>query len=293
MGILVVVVVVVRARGRRCHRRTRRHSLIAPGGPSSLEGLEVDGARDWSGAIGRNEWGRRSLAARGQTCVRWSSKEEAIVMTITPEAPHLASKQDTKANQSAAKAYAKAQRPWLARHKFLAALVVAVVVAAVSTRGGGNTITGQRSAVSGGSTTDTSVGQISDAAVGQALHVTGNGGLDATVVLESVTTARVGPGSIAEAPKNGNYVVGKFVITDNSGSYAFNVLYLKFQTSDGSTFTELDGNAVTAGFEPSLSAGSLNPGQKTGGVVAFDVPATHGLIQLTDPLGGVVGQWTV
>jgi hypothetical protein len=217
-------------------------------------------------------------------------------------------KKEAKAQAAAAKAYQKSQRNVLARHKILtglAALIVVIVASSVaSSSGGGNAITGQKSTVTGSdtstsapdtsaTTSDTSATTPQNAAVGQGLHVTGNEGVDATVVLSSFITATKGPGEGAEAPKNGHYVVGKFLITDTAGTYNFNLLYLKFQTADGTTYTGLDGNSAYAGFQPSLSAGSLSAGQKTGGVVAFDVPEVHGIIQLTDPLGGVVGQWTV
>jgi hypothetical protein len=209
-------------------------------------------------------------------------------------------KKEAKAQAAAAKAYQKSQRNVLARHKILtglAALIVVIVATSVaSSSGGGNAITGQKSTVTGSdksTSADTSATAPQNAAVGQGLHVTGNEGVDATVVLSTVTVATKGPGGIAEAPKNGHYVVGKFLITDTAGAYNFNPLYLKFQSADGTTYGALDGNSATAGFEPALSAGSLSAGQKTGGVVAFDVPEVHGTIQLTDPLGGVVGQWTV
>ena len=176
-------------------------------------------------------------------------------------------------------------------------ILIAIIAGVSSSVGGGNAITGQKSTVVGSSgspaTGSDKTTATKNAAVGQALHVTGNDGLDANVTLLSVMHAVKGPGAAAMPAKNGVYVAAKFVISDIAGKYDFNLLYLKFQVADGTTYTGLDGNASLAGFEPSLSAGSLNPGQKTGGFVAFDVPSAHGTIQLTDPLGGVVGQWTV
>ena len=211
------------------------------------------------------------------------------------------SKKEVRAKAAADKAYAKSQRSWFPRHKILSVfgvfILLGIIAGVSSSGGGGNAITGQQSTVVSTSASPATDGgkatAPTNASVGQALHVTGNDGLDASVTLLSVTHAAKGPGDAAMPAKNGVYVAAKFAISDVAGKYDFNLLYLKFQVADGTTYTGLDGNAAFAGFEPSLSAGSLNPGQKTGGFVAFDVPSAHGTIQLTDPLGGVVGQWTV
>ena len=177
---------------------------------------------------------------------------------------------------------------------FVGGCAAIVIGAASQVSTSGNNLTGQKGTVTSGGSAGSAKGNApGNAAVGQPLHVTGRGGLDATITLVSLTVAKTGPGAIAEPPKNGMYAVGKFIIVDTAGSYAFNPFYLKFQTAEGITYGFSDGNSATAGFEPALSSGTLNAGQKTGGVVVFDVPAAHGIVQLTDPLGGVVGQWTV
>jgi hypothetical protein len=62
--------------------------------------------------------------------------------------------------------------------------------------------------------------------------------------------------------------------------------------TDGTTYDSSSGNAVTAGFEPTLDSGvSLSAGQKTRALAVFDVKTKGGLIQLTDALGVVLGQW--
>lgn len=193
------------------------------------------------------------------------------------------------------------QRSWPARHKFLTALGVLLVLiiagTALSNGKGSTTITGQSSTVvpSGPAQPAASAKPKTptDAPVGGSLHVTDGNGLDVSVQLVSVTPAAKGAGQYASPPQHGTFAVAKLLITDSAGAYSFNPLYLKFQLPDGTTFDAFDGNAISAGFEPMLSAGQLGPGQKTGGLVVFDVPAPHGKIQLTDPLGGVVGQWVV
>jgi hypothetical protein len=131
------------------------------------------------------------------------------------------------------------------------------------------------------------------AKVGQSITVTGNGNLKAVVRLAS---ARVHgapkDASIGSPPANGEYVVADVTISDVSGQYDFNPLYFNYVTATSHSFTSLDGNAAMAGFDPSLSAGTLSAGDRTGGFVTFDVPKGAGAeIQLTDPLGSVIGTW--
>lgn len=135
--------------------------------------------------------------------------------------------------------------------------------------------------------------QRQNAAVGQAIHITDSGGVTVDVTLEGVTFATTGNGAIAQPAQNGQYAVADVLVQDNAGQYSFNPLYFKYQTSDGTTYDSFSGNSLTAGFDPTLSSGVLNPGQKTRGNVVFDVKAKGGLVQVTDPLGQVVGQWTV
>src|SRR5207245_127225 len=103
--------------------------------------------------------------------------------------------------------------------------------------------------------------------------------------------SRHGQGALAQAPANGRYAVADVSIKVASGTYPFNVLYFNYQAQGGRTYSPFDGNGTTAGFEPSLSAGDLHAGQSSRGLVTFDVPRGPGQdIQLTDPLGSVVGE---
>ena len=61
----------------------------------------------------------------------------------------------------------------------------------------------------------------------------------------------------------------------------------------GNAYTAFDGNAMLSGYDPVLSAGTLHAGKSTRGNVIFDVPTPHGGLQVTDPLGAVVGEWNV
>lgn len=131
------------------------------------------------------------------------------------------------------------------------------------------------------------------ASVGQALTLTGDGGLQAAVTVVSVKSASAGTGALAQPPQNGVYVVADVLIEVQAGSYAFNPLYFHFQSPDGTTYSAFDGNGMTAGFQPMLDSGTLAAGQRTRGVVVFDVPAPHGQITLSDPLDSQIGGWSL
>lgn len=141
-----------------------------------------------------------------------------------------------------------------------------------------------------GSSTPSSAAQ--NLAIGKALKVSDSSGASAFVTVESVTYATKGTGPIAQPPAHGMYAVVNVLFQDDAGQYTTNPLYVKFQTADGTTTTAFDGNSISAGFDPTLGTSTLNPGQKTRGNVVFDVKSKGGLIQVTDPLFQVVGQWT-
>lgn len=142
-----------------------------------------------------------------------------------------------------------------------------------------------------GGTTPSATAQ--NLAIGAALHVTDSSNASAFVTVESVKYSMEAIAAIGQGPKNGVYAIADVLVQDDAGTYNYNPLYVKYQEPDGTTYDFGSGNAAFAGFDPSLGSGSLSAGQKTRGNVAFDVKTKGGLIQVTDPLGAVLGQWTV
>lgn len=128
--------------------------------------------------------------------------------------------------------------------------------------------------------------------LGTSIHVTGAGGLDADVTIVRMDYHAKGRGEFAQAPEHGQFAVADVLVRVHAGSYDFNPLYFKYQAADATSFDALSGNAVSAGFDPSLDAGSLGASQSTRGFVTFDVPQGAGRdVQLTDQLGSVIGEW--
>ena len=92
-------------------------------------------------------------------------------------------------------------------------------------------------------------------------------------------------------PKDGVYAITDVLVQVDAGQYSVSPLDVKYQEPDGTTYDFSGGNAVMAGFDPTLGSGTVSAGWARGNV-AFDVKTRGGLIQLTDALGVVLGQWT-
>ncbi len=174
----------------------------------------------------------------------------------------------------------------------IVAVIGALLAACVSTQSASQTTT----TTDGASPPAGSSSHSNQTTVGQSLKITGDSGLVATVTILSVKDYTKPKDSlIGSKPQNGEYAVADISIQVTGGSYDFNPLYFKYQAPNGQTFDSLTGNATTAGFDPSLDSGTLSAGQHTRGFVTFDVPAgnTGADIQITDPLGSVIGQWNL
>src|ERR1700730_2193262 len=162
----------------------------------------------------------------------------------------------------------------------VARLVAVATVTLVTV--GASTCTGQSgspgtSNPSGGSGNGASASPAaSNAALGQAIHITGDSGLSADVTVEKVTYATTGQGPIAQPSANGVYAVADVLIRVAAGDYSFNPFYFKYQTSDGTTTDAFSGNSLTTACAPALSSGPLPAGQQTRGNIVFDVKSKGG-----------------
>jgi hypothetical protein len=97
-------------------------------------------------------------------------------------------------------------------------------------------------------------------------------------------------GTVAH-PQKGRFAVADIEIAGVQGNYAYSPLDFKYQAGGGATYGAAAGGELF-GFDPSLGAGTLQPRQRTRGLVVFDVPKGPGRdIQVTDPVGHVLGEW--
>jgi len=175
--------------------------------------------------------------------------------------------------------YREVKRPWPLRHPIVLGLMILAIIAlsiaiplAVN-NGKANTL------------------KAPVVAVGQPLVITGNGGLRANVTVRSVTQSTHPYGTTnSEPPANGAYAVADISISVKAGSYRFEPLYFIYQSADGRTYRAFGGNAWSATYS---SAGTLSSGQSNRYYVTFDVASPGRDIQVTDPLGTVVGRWNL
>jgi hypothetical protein len=165
-------------------------------------------------------------------------------------------------------------------------------VLAMAMVAGCTTETGSPGSPSGNGSSSQSSGGSTVVPLGTSIHVTGDAGLSADVTVLRVGYHAKGHGEFAQAPANGQFAVADVRIVVHGGSYDFNSLYFKFQAVGDTTYDALGGNAISAGFDPTLDSGSLGSGQSTRGFITFDVPKGTGQdVQLTDQLGSVIGEW--
>ncbi len=130
------------------------------------------------------------------------------------------------------------------------------------------------------------------AAVGQSVLISGGEGMKVTVTLVSVQTYKQGTGHEAEPPEHGWFLVADMKVAVGSMTYRCDPAYFTLISPDGTTHKAFEGHAEHAGYGPMLSAGTLKADQSTSGNVTFDVPSQHGVLRMTDPIGGTA-EWDV
>ena len=216
-------------------------------------------------------------------------------------------------------------RPWVARHKVLTGLgVVAVfgVIAAAAGIGATSGGDGRELKASASATQDTTKGTALDpnytpSSAPPAAEVTetedpaegvgdeptpvgtkvsvgdDDGTIDADVTVVSAKTYRSGRGALADAPEHGRYLVVEVLVTVKAGTLSYNPFDWSYQHPDGTTYSYGQGNAIFAGFEPRFDSGDLKAGQKTRGLITFDVKYAKGGIIQYSPGQSTIASWLV
>jgi hypothetical protein len=184
-----------------------------------------------------------------------------------PEPPR--NHKDAKAAAKAAKAYAKAQRPWYKKKRFIFSLGAALlIVVAVATSGGesatgdsagsGNTSSSSASAKTGGKSSK----------VGQAVTNAGT-----TYKVTSVdTTKTLGDPNVFGTQADGVFVVVTLELTNNKDeTKTFLDNSSNIVTSDGRSY-EPSSDGVMAFGDDSLMLRDIQPDLPTSGKIAFELP---------------------
>jgi hypothetical protein len=202
---------------------------------------------------------------------------------------------DARAEAKAAKAYAKAQRPWYKKKRFIIPIALVVLIAIGVAAGGGTDTEGPK--VVGGDTSaegDASSGEDSNKAgsKGNPLAVGDTVELEGTqYTVESAKRAQtVGP-EFLEETANGVYVIVELTIENKKDeTKTFSEEAAKFISSNGKSYsTDTDGTIAAAGNGEPLFLADMQPDVPETGLLVYDVPngkAKGGLLEVSDLFGG-------
>jgi len=186
---------------------------------------------------------------------------------------------NAKAEAKAAKAYAKAVRPWYKKKRVLIPLglvLVTMVGAAMGSSGSGST-TGS---ATGGNATGSATGGNANHTQGKSKADNATGKVGQTVtnagttykVTNVRTTDKIGDPSLLGARADGTFVVVDLNLTNNKDeTKTFLDSTAKLVTSDGKRYETSD-KAVMAFGDKNLLLKDIQPDLTTRGKLAFDVP---------------------
>lgn len=203
----------------------------------------------------------------------------------TPQEPR-----NPKAEAKAAKAYAKASRPWYKKKRFLGPLGLVVIIAiAVGTSGG----TDGPSKVSDPAEADNSSGDGDSVAgskdnsisVGETVELKGT----QYTVESAKTKPTIGPEVIQETA-NGIYVVVKLTIENKKDeTKTFSESAAKFISGNEKSYsTDTEGSMAAAGDGEPLFLAEMQPDVPKTGLLVFDAPKNQikgGLLEVADLFG--------
>ena len=186
-----------------------------------------------------------------------------------------------KAAAKAARAYAKAMRPWYKKKRFIipAALVALGIAGSAGSSseststtpadtGAGGTTASAKVASAGGSAKAAKAGDGKHGKVGQALTNAGT-----TYEVTSVRTAdKIGDPDLLGAAADGRFVIVSLELTNNKDeTKTFSDAMAKIVTADGKEYETSD-KAVLSFGDDSLLLKDIQPELTTRGKVAFDLP---------------------
>jgi len=212
---------------------------------------------------------------------------------------------DPKAAAKAAKAYAKATRPWYKKKRFLLPLALVVIVAIAMSSGGGADDGGPKLVDDSGNA-DTNAGTNAgndkaaakdDAAkpgeegnpvkVGQTVELEGT-----RYTVDSVEKkSRVGDQYFGEDASGIYVVVGLTIENTKDESKVFSESAAKLAATDGTSYsTDTDATIMSAGDgQDPLFLTEMHPDLPVSGTLIFDVPPTKtqgALLEVSDLFGG-------
>lgn len=191
-----------------------------------------------------------------------------------PDPPGGGGYRSAKADAKAAKAYAKAQRPWWKKKRFILPLGLVLLIVAVSagSSGGGGGNDGGTNAGGGGSAQkDGGGGGGGDGATGKVGEAIENAGTTYKVT-NARTTKTIGDPDLGGARADGMFIVVNLQLTNNKDeTKTFSEASAKIETSDGKEYETSDKTVLVFG-DQSLLLKDIQPDLTTKGRLAFELP---------------------
>lgn len=193
--------------------------------------------------------------------------------------------QNPKAAAKAAKAYAKASRPWYKKKRWIAGIVVGVIILATALGGGGDDGATRVSGSGGGGDVE-QVTQADPVAVGETVELEGT-----QYTVNSATTQKTVGNEFFSEEAGGIYVVVELTIVNTKDeTKTFSDTAAKFiGSNDKSYSTDFDGTVAATGDdgEP-LILEDMQPDVEKTGLLVFDVPEAAvegGQLEVSDLFG--------
>lgn len=192
--------------------------------------------------------------------------------------------QNPKAAARAAKAYAKASRPWYRKKRWIAAIVIGVIIVAAALGSGGNE-GATRSGSSGGGDAD-KVTQADPVKVGEPVELEGT-----RYTVESVKTSKTVGDEFFSEEAGGVYVIVRLTIENTKDeTKTFSDSAAKFVGSNDKKYsTDNDGTFAAIGDgNDTLIFEDMQPDVPKTGLLVFDVPEAAvkgGQLEVSDLFG--------
>lgn len=211
---------------------------------------------------------------------------------------------DPKAAAKAAKAYAKATRPWYKKKRFMGPLALVVVFGFSNAMSGGDdpsgakvvesnaaaSESGKQAGSTAGSTKSSDKAELGSRenpiAIGKTIELEGT-----RYTVESAKSAPSVGDSFMQENADGVFVIVELTIENTKDeSKLFSDSAAQFVASDGTSYgTDSDATVVAMGDSEPLWLAEMHPDLPTTGSLTFDVPPSKlkgGLLEVSDLFGG-------
>ena len=188
--------------------------------------------------------------------------------------------ENPRAAAKAAKAYAKATRPWYKKKRFIIPIVLVAIIVIASVAGGGGSESGPK--VTGGDGKEVAASKAKPVKVGETVELEGT-----RYTVESAKTADTVGSEFFEETAGGTYVIVELTIENTKDeTKTFSSEAAKLIAGNDKTYSTDDDGTIAAD-EP-LIFEDMQPDVAKSGVLVFDVPkdvAKGAKLELSDLYG--------